>query len=535
MRKILLFIVIILISMSAFSMDRALVLKHMKQEQRVALLIGNSSYSSSPLRNPVNDVESMSSALKAMGFDVIKVENASQREMDEAISGFGGKLRNGGVGLFYYAGHGMQVGGENYLIPVDAEIDVEGDIKYRAVNVGTVLSKMEAAGNRLNIVFLDACRNNPFSRSWRSSTKGLAKVDAPTGTYIAYATAPGSVASDGTGSNGIFTEALIRAMSVKGLTIENVMKQVRVEVAGQTDRKQIPWTSSSLMGDFYFNLPDSGSEGYQAPVYNNDQYAMAKRPKAESTPGKYIDPAAGIEFVLIKGGCYMMGSADNSYGDQKPVHEVCVDDFYMSKYEVTNAQFRKYDSEHNSRDYNGHSLNGDNQPAVYVSWDDAKGFINWLNSSSDGKYRLPTEAEWEYAARGGTTTASFWGDDPDDACGYANVADKTSKKTWPHWKMRNCDDGYSVTSPVGSFKANSFGLYDIIGNVYEWVEDTYSNSAYSKHQRSNPLYKGSGDRRVIRGGSWYYQLFNVGSAYRSNELPDYGGKYIGFRLLRDVN
>jgi len=147
MRKLILLIIIVSINISAYATDRALVLQQMKSEQRLALLIGNSNYSSNPLRNPVNDTRSMSSALGSLGFDVIKVENASQREMDEAISTFGRKLRNGGVGLFYYAGHGIQVQGDNYLIPVDAKIEVEGDVKYRAVNVGTVLSKMESAGH----------------------------------------------------------------------------------------------------------------------------------------------------------------------------------------------------------------------------------------------------------------------------------------------------------------------------------------------------------------------------------------------------
>lgn len=257
MLRFFLIIIFIIINTFSFAADRAIQIHQMKTEQRVALLIGNADYKSDPLRNPINDVRAMDSMLTSLGFDIIKVENATQREMDEAISQFGKKISNSGVGLFYYAGHGIQVSGENYLVPVGANIEVEGDVKYKAVNVGTVLAKMEAAGNRLNVVLLDACRNNPFARSWRSANKGLAKADAPKGTFIAYATAPGSVAGDGAGNNSFFTEALLRAMKIKGLTIENVLKQVRKDVDYRSSGKQIPWSSSSLIGDFYFILPNT--------------------------------------------------------------------------------------------------------------------------------------------------------------------------------------------------------------------------------------------------------------------------------------
>jgi len=221
-------------------------------DRRTALVIGNGAYKSSPLRNPVNDATDIANALRKFGFFVILKTNANQRTMEDSIRDFGKKLRLGGVGLFYFAGHGLQVKGRNYLIPIDTVIETESDVRYEAVDAGRVLGKMEDAGNDLNIVILDACRDNPFARSFRSSGKGLARMDAPKGSLIAYATAPGSVAADGDGRNGIYTKYLLKHISNQNLKVEEVLKQVRIGVINETDEKQIPWESSSLTGDFYF-------------------------------------------------------------------------------------------------------------------------------------------------------------------------------------------------------------------------------------------------------------------------------------------
>jgi len=230
------------------------------QERRVALVIGNGAYKAGPLKNPPNDARDMASALKSVGFEVILRENASLRQMNEAIDLFWNNLKKGGVGLFFFAGHGVQVSGENYLVPVDARIALEKDVQYECVNAGKVLGRMEDAGNGLNIVILDACRNNPFARSFRSESRGLAKMDAPTGSLVAFATAPGDIAADGSGKNGLYTSHLLRHLRTPGLTIERVLKQTRIGVAEESakmGKRQTPWESSSLMGDFYFN-PQAG-------------------------------------------------------------------------------------------------------------------------------------------------------------------------------------------------------------------------------------------------------------------------------------
>lgn len=221
-------------------------------EQRVALIIGNAAYKSAPLRNPVNDARAMGAALRELGFTVIAVENGNRKAMQQALRQFRDKLGEEAVGLFYYSGHGMQVRGINYLIPVDAEIRSEAEVEEEAVSLNGLLARLDEARNRLNLVILDACRDNPFERSFRSGTRGLGQVDAPAGTLIAYATAPGRTAADGSGTNGLYTSALLQAMRTPGLQVEEVFKRVRAEVQTASKREQVPWEASSLTGNFQF-------------------------------------------------------------------------------------------------------------------------------------------------------------------------------------------------------------------------------------------------------------------------------------------
>lgn len=222
-------------------------------KDRAALVIGNAAYSSSPLANPVNDAQDMAHALEHLGFNVELLVDADQRDMEEAVHRFGSRLGPGVAGLFYYAGHGIQVRGENYLIPVDADVRTESDIRYEAVNAGRILGKMQDADNALNIVILDACRNNPFARSFRSVERGLARMDAPVGSIVAFSTAPGSVAADGLEDNGLYTRHLLRHIVTPNLNITDILMRTRIDVAKASQGQQIPWESSSLMGYFVFS------------------------------------------------------------------------------------------------------------------------------------------------------------------------------------------------------------------------------------------------------------------------------------------
>lgn len=219
---------------------------------RHALVIGNGDYRNAPLKNPVNDALDMAVVLEKLGFSVSIATNANQRTMEEAIQAFGKKLLQGGTGLFFFAGHGIQVNGRNYLIPIGARIESESDVKYETVDAGRILGKMDDAQNDINIVILDACRNNPYARSFRSSGRGLAQMDAPRGSLLAYSTAPGSVAADGDGRNSTYTKYLLKHISSPDLPIELTLKRVREDVIRESGEKQVPWESSSLVGNFYF-------------------------------------------------------------------------------------------------------------------------------------------------------------------------------------------------------------------------------------------------------------------------------------------
>ena len=227
--------------------------KPIVNEKRVALVIGNNQYEKVPLKNPVHDAEDMSRALTALGFNVLTKTNVNQREMEEAIHQFYQSIQNGEVALFYFSGHGAQVNGENYLIPINENIQTGSDIRYKAVNAQYVLAKMEEANNQTNIIILDACRNNPF-KGFKSQQQGFAPMIANRGTFIAYATSPGAVAlEDPSARNSFYTKHLLIALQKRGLMIEQVFKEVVRGVENDTDQQQTPWIASSLRGDFYFN------------------------------------------------------------------------------------------------------------------------------------------------------------------------------------------------------------------------------------------------------------------------------------------
>ena len=271
------------------------------QEKRLALVIGNSEYKhGGVLRNPVNDAYAMRQVLTRVGFEVLEFYNLDYREMKRAVDDFGLKLKEYEIGLFFYAGHGIQARGNNYLIPVDANLLSENDVEYDCIDAGRVLGKMEDAENSTNIIILDACRNNPFERSWTRSSqgRGLASMDAPVGSILAYATAPGSTASDGTGQNGLYTSALIEFISEPGLSIEDVFKQVRISVLNKSDGNQTPWESTSLVGSFYFlqDISESKADAYVSETITPEEEVRetAKTPSRDDRPAEgNIDLLAG--------------------------------------------------------------------------------------------------------------------------------------------------------------------------------------------------------------------------------------------------
>jgi len=279
---------------------RGMGLSSANSEKRVALVIGNSRYESAPLRNPVNDANLVAATLREIGFDVIARTDVNLREMQLAVREFSRKIQNGSVGLFYYAGHGMQSGGRNFLIPISAQIEVEGDVVLEALDLNSVLEQMGMAQNRLNIVVLDACRNNPFTRSFRSGSQGLAQVNAPAGTFIAYATAPGQTASDGKGENGLYTQELMANLRSPGLPIEEVFKRVRVQVKQKSNGVQIPWDASSLEGSFYFVGGTQTAASAAPPQSFTTQPPVSNQPTVTTPPVSTLTRSTGVSLELIE-------------------------------------------------------------------------------------------------------------------------------------------------------------------------------------------------------------------------------------------
>ena len=220
--------------------------------RRLALVIGNAAYKNSPLRNPINDADLISNALSGSGFIVSRYDNLTYAKMREVVRTFGEKLNRGDVGLFYFSGHAVQYRGKNYLLPVNEDLKHVDEIPSTAMDIDFVLAKMETAKNDLNIVILDACRNNPLGSETRNLDRGLTTISAAKGTFIAFATSPGNVALDGSGSNSPYTKNLAQAIRRGGLTLEQVFKETRRNVISETNSQQVPWENSSILGDFYF-------------------------------------------------------------------------------------------------------------------------------------------------------------------------------------------------------------------------------------------------------------------------------------------
>jgi formylglycine-generating enzyme required for sulfatase activity/uncharacterized caspase-like protein len=575
-------------------------------EKRIALVIGNSAYQGSPLKNPSNDARAMAATLRKLGFDVVARENLGTRQISATLREFRSRLQPGAVALFFYAGHGMQVKGINYLPTVDANISSEEDVPLNSINVNQVLEIMDDAKTRLNLVFLDACRNNPFSRRFRSAGDGLARINAPSGTLISFATRPGSIASDGEGSHGLYTQNLLAQIETPNQPIEQNLKRVVAGVKKSSNGAQEPWMEGSLDGDFYFvggpvgtpvaaatvaGLGESATfelsfwdsikasdnpDDYRAYLqkYPQGQFAplaegRLKRLAPPTAPQGTVAPgrdggAAQVqrdcpecpELVVIPAGSYQMGAPAKEAGSgdsERPRHEVRIGkQLAFGRYEVTRGQYEAfvkatgYQGEGSCHVWVGSEWinqpgrnwrdadvdQNDSHPVVCVSWQDAKAYVAWLAMKTGKAYRLPSESEWEYAARGGTRTSRYWGDDPGLACEYANVhdADTQALRHFP-WEPHECRDHYVETAPVGKFKPNAFGLHDMLGNVWEWVEDCQSVNYVGAPNDGSARVGDDCPRRVYRGGGWSGPA-SVRAATRNSNPASYRSQLLGFRVIR---
>lgn len=294
---------------------------------------------------------------------------------------------------------------------------------------------------------------------------------------------------------------------------------------------------------------------------------------AGASAGKtWVDQLTGMTFVWIPGGCFEMGQGEAEkaeliaalgeaqyrqwFGGELPRHRVCVDGFWMGRHEVTVGAFKAFlqatghqptaakrdwtwcmTDRYERRPGVNHARPGfeqdDRHPVVHVSWTDAQAMAEWLTAGGGGRFRLPTEAEWELACRGGGDFSRFWGDDPAGACRFANGHDVTCQSERGFfWPRHECRDGYVATAPVGSFQPNAFGLYDMLGNVAEWCRDVFSPEAYDRHGSHNPEYVQGGGTRVVRGGGWYSAPADMRCAVRRGNCPMNTDDALGFRLIK---
>ena len=522
---------------------------------RVALVIGNAAYpeAGTPLSTTIRDARSLADELRRSSFEVDLKENIGKEDMRRAIDGFIGKIRSDVVALFYFSGYGTQAGRETYLFPVNAQVWNEADVRRDGFSIDALLTEMNRKGAKAKIVIIDAARQNPFERRFRASGAGLAAVDAPEGTLAIYSASPGKLIRDGTGANSVFMNELISQIRLPSLTAEEAFNRTRLGVSRATSNEQVPWVGSSLVDEFYFGAspatatgpspapapppapkpapalapspnpapaPPSPVASTQTPAPPSASSAPSEPLRSDAKPGDFFRDCEGCgEMVIVPAGAFDMGSSTEY---ENPMHRVTfAKQFAIGRYEVT------FDEWDRCVEDNGCKAQPDDRgwgrgdrPVINVSWDDAKAFTTWLSQKTGQTYRLPSEAEWEYAARAGTTTAYWWGRD---------VGSRQAN-------CRECNTGSGQqTSPVGSYKANAFGLYDTAGNTAEWVEDCWNDNYRGAPKDGSAWTAGQCRLRVLRGGAYDSQAKSVRSTARFRYDTDVRYAANGFRVLRELH
>ncbi|MFN8348832.1 MAG: SUMF1/EgtB/PvdO family nonheme iron enzyme [Spirosomataceae bacterium] len=550
-------------------------------ERRMALIIGMDKYQhANPLKNPSNDVDSMVVALQKLGFkkeniSVIKNKGLGyvQAEIDEFID----NLQPNDLVFFYFSGHGIGYKGDNYLLPIDARIQCLNEIPKFGFSVNTLQVSFRSRQVRNNFLILDACRSlNQKIYNCKSTTKNAVSTkgfvfpqDQLEGDAIAYATQNGEDAQDNpNGKNSLFTQELLKFIVLPDLnfyqiltkTTQNVLAESRRQVKlGQIENEQLPSMYGNLGLDYVFIKTDDTYRQQQEKLRRDEERQKAEeaqrlqqakdaeiailKAKIEEfekknttaqpdntrvTPSKRTnDLPPFVTMVPVQGGTFKRGDYD-----------ITVSSFSMGKHEVTVGQYLQFCKETNGHwpewkekgsNYNietgkndlykkmGKALTSPEHPIVGVSWHDAVAFCDWLGKKEGKVYRLPTEAEWEYAAGGGSGGRTVWaGTDTESAVNkYGNVDGKA--------------DGYEYTSPVGIFTANRLGLHDLSGNVWEWCSDWYGD--YPKQSETNPKGAATGSPRVLRGGSWGDTPHYARVALRDYTPPVNRIYGVGFRVV----
>ncbi len=498
---------------------------------RVALLIANSAYRDSDVKlaNPIRDARALADELQRNGFAVTLKENLGKDDMQRAIDAFGSTITPGAVALFFFSGFGIQVNRQNYLIPIDARIWAERDTQRYGIGLEKIVGLMHAKGAKALILIVDASRKNPFEQRFRSSPAGLSATSVPEGALAISSASLDKVHDDADSNPSLFMGGLLKEMrSPTPATAEQVFLRTRNSVARASNGDRVPWISSSLTEDFYFNRPTAEAT---APAAEPQPARRAEPRAAQATAGS-TQPAGKMpgetfrdcpecpEMVIIPAGEFDMGSNDAPM--EKPIRRVIISQpIAIGRREVTFAEWDqcvaagacKYRPDDRGWGRGDH-------PVVDVSWDDAQTYLNWLSQKTGQRYRLPTEAEWEYAARGGTTSPFWWGRDSGNG-------------------LANCDGcgapgGAMKSTPAGAFRPNAFGLFDTAGNAAEWVEDCWNDTYRGAPKDGSAWTTGQCALRVLRGGSFGNKAAAIRSAARFRYDRDVRYFANGFRAARDL-
>lgn len=561
------------------------------EPQRLALVIANSNYPDAnlPLQSATKDADLLVGELSRDSFDIDLKKDLSRQDMQAAVDAFLNKIRTGTTALVYFNGIGIQVAHQTYLIPVNAEIWSEGDVKREGISIDNLLADMQRRGALVKIVIIDASRRNPFERRFRAYSGGLAGIDAPEGTLVMYAAAPNKVGKDSNGDVSLFMSELVKELRTPDISAEEAMTHTRVGVSRASNGEQVPWVASSLIEPFYFGRapggqgavsppPQTPSPKPPAPVAQVKPPALQKpvpkppttvaqapqpkppaskpplpkppetvakpavrtpvaeqppvapkpdAPKAEAAKPAVVDTRPGTTFrdcptcpelIVVPAGVFDMGSGLTPF--DKPSHRVTI--AKPLAFGLTEVTFNSWEQCANEGGCKFHpddqGFGKDERPVINVGWFDAKDYVAWLSKKTGKTYRLPSEAEWEYAAHGGTRTAFSWG--AEVGGGKANCA--------------GCGAATDKTMPVKSFPPNGFGLFDMAGNAAEWVEDCWNLTYRGAPRDGSAWLTGNCAQRALRGGSFDSPAAYIKPSARFRYDADVRYWANGFRVVREV-
>jgi len=529
-----------------------------QSSDRIALLVGNSSYpdSSTPLTTVLRDTRTLADEIRRVEFQVDVKENVGKAELKRAIDAFMGKIKTGTEVMFYFGGFGVQADRRSYFLPVDAQVWTEADVRREGVSLDELLMEARRRGAKATILIVDAARRNPYEQRFRNSPAGLAELAGIEGLLALFAAAPGAIVPDagGAGPNSVLVTELIKELRTPNQSADTAFSRTSTGVSRVSNKEITPWVVSSLSEQFYFRPRRPQAPGSPPPVATPapapapapapvtpplPPVAMpapapapapppppppqVARPPvsspAEFTPGQIIRDCAGCpEMIALPAGTFTMGARIDYAA---PPHTVTIGKpFSIGRYEVTFAEWDACVADKGCKARPADRGWGRNRnPVINVSWLDAKEFAAWLSQKTGQKYRLPTEAEWEYAGRANTLSSYWWG------------ADVGSRRA----NCQDCGTGQPQrTQPVGSFQPNGFGLYDTSGNVAEWVEDCWNPNFQGAPTDGSAWLTGQCQLRVLRGGAFDSASAYISAASRFRYDHDVQYSANGFRLVREL-